>query len=71
MWVAAMPGPQVAHCPCFRCCPHFPPSERCTSLYACCTCSAGRLQAKYIIHTVGPVYENAEESAPLLRQAYA
>lgn len=40
-------------------------------LYACCTCSAGRLQTKYIIHTVGPVYENAEVSAPLLRQAYA
>jgi hypothetical protein len=33
-------------------------------------CSAGRLQAKFVIHTVGPVYKNAEESAPLLRQAY-
>jgi O-acetyl-ADP-ribose deacetylase (regulator of RNase III) len=32
--------------------------------------SAGRLQAKFVIHTVGPVYTNAEESAPLLRQAY-
>ena len=33
-------------------------------------CSAGRLQAKFVIHTVGPVYENAEASAPLLRKAY-
>jgi O-acetyl-ADP-ribose deacetylase (regulator of RNase III) len=35
-----------------------------------CVCSAGRLQAKFVIHTVGPVYKNAEESAPLLRRAY-
>jgi O-acetyl-ADP-ribose deacetylase (regulator of RNase III) len=33
-------------------------------------CSAGRLQAKFVIHTVGPVYESAEASAPLLRKAY-
>jgi O-acetyl-ADP-ribose deacetylase (regulator of RNase III) len=34
------------------------------------SCSAGRLQAKFVIHTVGPVYENKEVSAPLLRKAY-
>lgn len=46
---------------------HLPP----VCLPACvCSCSAGRLQAKFVIHTVGPVYENAEVSAPLLRKAY-
>ncbi|CAM9487298.1 unnamed protein product [Hapterophycus canaliculatus] len=28
-----------------------------------------RLDAKFVIHTVGPFYENSEESAPLLRSA--
>jgi O-acetyl-ADP-ribose deacetylase (regulator of RNase III) len=28
------------------------------------------LQAKHVIHTVGPIYESASESAPLLASAY-
>ncbi|CAM9494236.1 unnamed protein product [Scytosiphon promiscuus] len=28
-----------------------------------------RLDAKFVIHTVGPIYESSEESAPLLRSA--
>jgi O-acetyl-ADP-ribose deacetylase len=28
------------------------------------------LPAKYVIHTVGPVYSNDEQSAPLLASAY-
>lgn len=50
--------------------PEVAPDVRCPTGEARMTI-AGRLQTKYIIHTVGPVYENAEESAPLLRQAYA
>jgi len=41
-----------------------------TSVRAVCVCRAGRLQAKFVIHTVGPVYESKEASAPLLRKAY-
>jgi O-acetyl-ADP-ribose deacetylase (regulator of RNase III) len=33
-------------------------------------CRGCRLQAKYIIHTVGPVYKDAETSAPVLAAAY-
>lgn len=36
----------------------------------CTTRRGGRLQAKYVIHTVGPVYEDAEASAPMLASAY-
>lgn len=47
------------------------PAAACVSAGVwCCCCSAGRLQAKFVIHTVGPVYEDAEVSAPLLRKAY-
>ncbi|WIA30970.1 hypothetical protein OEZ86_001018 [Tetradesmus obliquus] len=49
--------------------PEVAPDVRCPTGEARIT-SAGRLQAKFVIHTVGPVYKNAEESAPLLRQAY-
>lgn len=47
----------------------------CVLLFASClvllsSCSAGRLQAKFVIHTVGPVYEDKETSAPLLSKAY-
>eukprot|EP00775_Hariotina_reticulata_P009947 gene9947-10102_t len=49
--------------------PEVAPGVRCPTGEARIT-SAGRLQVKFIIHTVGPVYKNAEESAPLLRQAY-
>lgn len=31
---------------------------------------AGKLQARYVIHTVGPIYRSAGESAPLLSSAY-
>ena len=30
----------------------------------------GNLKAKYVIHTVGPIYRNDEESEPILRSAY-
>ncbi len=32
--------------------------------------SGGNLLAKYVIHTVGPVYETDEKSQPVLRNAY-
>jgi O-acetyl-ADP-ribose deacetylase (regulator of RNase III) len=32
--------------------------------------SGGNLPAKYVIHTVGPVYENDKSSEPILRSAY-
>ncbi|CAN0539732.1 unnamed protein product, partial [Ectocarpus sp. 8 AP-2014] len=46
----------------------------CCSLRRCPTGEARitpgfRLPAKFVIHTVGPVYENKEVSAPLLRSA--
>lgn len=49
--------------------PEVAPDVRCPTGEARMT-TAGRLQAKFVIHTVGPVYENAETSAPLLRKAY-
>eukprot|EP00879_Flechtneria_rotunda_P006495 GHRR01006825.1.p1 GENE.GHRR01006825.1~~GHRR01006825.1.p1 ORF type:complete len:308 (+),score=118.70 GHRR01006825.1:274-1197(+) len=49
--------------------PQVAPGVRCPTGEARIT-SAGRLQTKFVIHTVGPVYKNAAESAPLLRQAY-
>ena len=30
----------------------------------------GNLSARYVIHTVGPIYQNEETSAPILRCAY-
>jgi len=30
----------------------------------------GNLSARYVIHTVGPIYQSEEESAPILRSAY-
>jgi O-acetyl-ADP-ribose deacetylase (regulator of RNase III) len=32
--------------------------------------TAGRLKARYVIHTVGPVWDPAEDRAPLLASAY-
>lgn len=32
--------------------------------------TGGKLRAKYVIHTVGPVYKNEQESAPILQSAY-
>jgi len=32
--------------------------------------SGGNLKAKYVIHTVGPIYRSDEESEPILRSAY-
>ncbi|KAF8068244.1 macro domain-containing protein [Scenedesmus sp. PABB004] len=49
--------------------PEVAPDVRCPTGEARMT-SAGRLQAKFVIHTVGPIYKSAEESAPLLRKAY-
>ena len=33
--------------------------------------TAGNLQARWVIHTVGPVYSAGEDRSPLLRSAYA
>ncbi len=33
------------------------------------TCG-GNLAARYVIHTVGPIYRNTQESAPILKSAY-
>ncbi len=30
----------------------------------------GNLSARYVIHTVGPIYKSEEESAPILKSAY-
>lgn len=30
----------------------------------------GNLSARYVIHTVGPIYQSEEESAPILKSAY-
>lgn len=49
--------------------PEVSPGVRCPTGEARIT-RGGRLQAKYVIHTVGPRYESAEESAPLLTAAY-
>jgi len=32
--------------------------------------SGGKLRAKYVIHTVGPIYTNDHQSAPILQSAY-
>jgi O-acetyl-ADP-ribose deacetylase (regulator of RNase III) len=49
--------------------PEVRPGVRCPTGEARIT-RGGRLQAKYVIHTVGPRYESDEESAPLLAAAY-
>jgi O-acetyl-ADP-ribose deacetylase (regulator of RNase III) len=49
--------------------PEVAPSVRCPTGEARIT-RAARLQVKYVIHTVGPVYESAEASAPLLASSY-
>ncbi|GBF98924.1 appr-1-p processing enzyme family [Raphidocelis subcapitata] len=49
--------------------PEVRPDVRCPTGEARIT-RGGRLQAKYVIHTVGPRYESDEESAPLLAAAY-
>jgi O-acetyl-ADP-ribose deacetylase (regulator of RNase III) len=49
--------------------PEVAPGVRCPTGEARITRGA-RLQAKYVIHTVGPRYESAEASAPLLAAAY-
>lgn len=49
--------------------PEVSPGVRCPTGEARIT-RGGRLQAKYVIHTVGPKYESAEASAPLLAAAY-
>ena len=33
-------------------------------------CSSDLLSARYVIHTVGPIYRSDEESEPILRSAY-
>jgi O-acetyl-ADP-ribose deacetylase (regulator of RNase III) len=33
--------------------------------------TAGRLPARWVIHTVGPVFSDSEDRAPLLRSCYA
>jgi len=49
--------------------PEVEPGVRCPTGQARIT-RGGRLQAKYVIHTVGPEYEDDETSAPLLAAAY-
>ncbi|KAI8476825.1 MAG: hypothetical protein J3K34DRAFT_399569 [Monoraphidium minutum] len=49
--------------------PEVSPDVRCPTGEARIT-RGGRLQAKYVIHTVGPRYESAEVSEPLLASAY-
>ncbi len=49
--------------------PEVHPGVRCPTGEARAT-PAFRLSAKYVIHTVGPVYRSAAESRPLLDSAY-
>lgn len=49
--------------------PEYTPRQRCPVGEARLTI-AGNLPVKYVIHTVGPIYENAEDSAPVLASAY-
>jgi len=50
--------------------PEIRPGVRCPTGEARLTAGFG-LPARYVIHTVGPVYRSPELSAPLLRAAYA
>ena len=49
--------------------PEVRPGVRCPTGEARCT-TAGNLPARFVIHTVGPVYSSTAESAPLLEAAY-
>lgn len=49
--------------------PEVAPGVRCPTGEARIT-RGGRLQAKYVVHAVGPRYESAAASAPLLAAAY-
>jgi O-acetyl-ADP-ribose deacetylase len=53
-------------------CREYPDPEgiRCPTGHARIT-TACRLHAKWVIHTVGPIYRTRSESEPLLRLAYA
>lgn len=53
-----------------RAVPEVRPGVRCPTGEARLT-PGFRLPARYVIHTVGPVYRSAAESAPLLAQAHA
>ena len=65
---AAGPG-LVAAC---RQVPEVRPGVRCPTGEARITAAGnGRLQVRYVIHTVGPVYQDPQTSAPLLTSAYA
>ncbi|GFR50331.1 hypothetical protein Agub_g12539 [Astrephomene gubernaculifera] len=60
-------GPQLV-----RACAQVPevePNVRCPTGEARIT-PGFNLRARHVIHTVGPIYESAEESAPLLASAY-
>ena len=52
-----------------RAVPEVRPGVRCPTGEARLT-PGFRLPARYVIHTVGPLYRSAEASAPLLRAAY-
>ncbi len=53
------------------CCaiPEVTPGIRCPTGQARIT-AAGNLPVRYVIHTVGPVYQDPQHSAPLLASAY-
>lgn len=53
-----------------RAIPEVRPDVRCPTGEARIT-PGFRLRARYVVHTVGPVYRNAAESAPLLASAHA
>lgn len=50
--------------------PEVSPGVRCPTGKACVTPGA-MLPARHVIHSVGPVYKNAQTSAPLLESTYA
>jgi len=52
-----------------RALPEVRPGVRCPTGEACIT-AGFNLPARNVIHTVGPVYQSAQVSAPLLRAAY-
>ncbi|WP_096085162.1 macro domain-containing protein [Agaribacterium haliotis] len=55
----------------YEACLAVPPlgKQRCPTGEARIT-AAGKLNCRYVIHTVGPVYHSDEHSAPLLKRAY-
>ena len=50
--------------------PEVSPGVRCPTGEARITPAFGRLRSRYVIHTVGPVYRDAEQARPLLNAAY-